>query len=98
MDSLNETLKTTCEEMGIRLYDQTELKEIHTHSVVIEKDGAAQTLSCDTVVLSLGLHPDLEKQEALRFLAPETYIIGDANTVGNIRTANTDAFNICLEI
>ena len=98
MDSLNETLKTTCEEMGIRLYDQTELKEIHTHSVVIEKDGAAQTLSCDTVVLSLGLHPDLEKQEALRFLAPETYIIGDANTVGNIRTANTDAFNICVEI
>ena len=32
------------------------------------------------------------------FISNETYIIGDCNTVGNIRTANMDAFNVCVEI
>ena len=98
MDSLSETLKTTCDEQGIRLFDQASIKEINSNSVTIEKDGTDQVISCDTVVLSLGLHPDSDKLDALRFLVPETYIIGDANTVGNIRTANMDAFNVCVEI
>ena len=98
MDSLAETLKTTCEEMKIQLYDQADIKEIHTNSVTIQRNDIEQILSCDTVVVSLGLHPDPKKLDVFRFLAPETYIIGDANTVGNIRTANMDAFNVCVEI
>lgn len=98
MDSLAETLKTTCTEENISVYDQSDIKEINSKSVTIEKDGTSITLDCDTVVLSLGLHPDAAEIEEFNFISNETYIIGDCNTVGNIRTANMDAFNVCVEI
>ena len=98
MDSLTETFRTTLDEMEITLYDRASIQEIGSDYVLIRQGEQETRLDCDSVVLALGLRPDQEKLDALRGLVPDTYIVGDANQVGNIRTANMDAFNIAVEL
>ena len=98
MDSLTETFRTTLDEMGIPLYDKADIQEIGKDYVVIRQGNRETRLACDSVVMALGLRPDQAKLDALRELVPDTYIVGDANQVGNIRTSNMDAFNVAVEL
>jgi NADPH-dependent 2,4-dienoyl-CoA reductase/sulfur reductase-like enzyme len=61
-------------------------------------DGTGAELPADTVVLACGLRPDVTALEPLLHVIPETYLVGDCNTVGSIFHANHDAFNVAVEV
>jgi NADPH-dependent 2,4-dienoyl-CoA reductase/sulfur reductase-like enzyme len=60
--------------------------------------GTAVELPADTVVLAFGLRPDSPAIEALLGVVPESYQVGDCNSVGSIFNANHDAFNVAVEV
>ena len=60
--------------------------------------GTARLLQADTVVTAFGLAPNVEAIEQLSGIVPETHVIGDSNRVGTIATANTDGFNVSVEL
>ena len=98
MESLTITFRTTRAELGIKLYDKASIIRITSKSVTFVRDGLEITVGCDTVVTAFGLRPNNGVLEELANIIPETYIVGDANTVKNIRLANHDAFNVAVEL
>jgi len=97
-------LKQKLDENNIRLYDEAEVTEILPTSgsapalVKAIRNGDEIVFPCDTVVAGFGLAPNRSAIEALSDLVYETYVIGDANKVGNVKSANHDAFNVCIEL
>lgn len=65
---------------------------------IISRDGNARLLKADTVITAFGLVPDSNVIQDLSRVVPETYVVGDSNRVGNIAAANTDAFNVTVEL
>jgi 2,4-dienoyl-CoA reductase-like NADH-dependent reductase (Old Yellow Enzyme family)/thioredoxin reductase len=61
-------------------------------------DGDARMLESDTVIAAFGLVRNESLLAELGGMVAETYLAGDCNRVGNIAGANTDAFNIAVEI
>ncbi len=55
-------------------------------------DGAAQTISCDTVILAVGTAPRLDEGMAYWGILPESFVIGDCTKPGNLAFANRAAF------
>ena len=98
MASLTVTFRTTRAEMGIPLYDKASISRIASKSVTLQRDGLETTIACDTVVTAFGLRPNVGLIAQLGHIIPETYIVGDANSVNNIRFANHDAFNVAVEL
>lgn len=89
-------------ERGVEILGNLKLIEIREGSVIaqyLDKEKEELELSCDTVVISVGVRP--RKQEASKFLdiCPDTYIAGDCNTGnGNIATAVRDGFFAAMNI
>lgn len=69
-----------------------------SRAVVTDPDGSSTELPADTVVVAVGLRPDLSSIEPLLDVVPESYLVGDARGVGNIGAANHDAFNVAVEV
>jgi len=65
---------------------------------IIGKDADTRLLKADTVITAFGLVPDAAVIEELAGVVPETYVVGDCNQVGNIASANTEAFNVAVEL
>lgn len=64
-----------------------------TENSVTARDagGAEKAFPADTVIMAAGLRPRSGQVEALRPLAPEFYVIGDAKAAGNVRLATREA-------
>ena len=64
------------------------------------KDQAGETkfLEADTIVSAFGMRSRTKTVDMLKELVPETYVIGDAEKVGNVMKANRQAFEISVEI
>jgi len=58
----------------------------------------ARVIPAGTVVTAFGLTRDEAAIAELTGPVPETYLIGDCNTVGTIATANTNGFNVAVEL
>lgn len=52
-----------------------------------------QSIVCDTVILASGMHPKTDLANAFWDCAPEVRIIGDCDSVSNIRKAITDGYD-----
>ncbi len=86
-------------ESGIKTCYECKVKKITPKGVEITgKDGKTHLLEADTVITSFGLAPDTKVIEELAGVVQDTYVIGDCNRVANIAAANTDAFNIAVEL
>ena len=64
------------------------------------KDQAGETkfLEADTIVSAFGMRSRTKTVDMLKELVPETYVIDDAEKVGNVMKANRQAFEISVEI
>jgi pyruvate/2-oxoglutarate dehydrogenase complex dihydrolipoamide dehydrogenase (E3) component len=71
---------------------------VDTAVIVTLPDGTATELAADTVVTAIGLRPDSSAIERLLDVVPESYLVGDCNSVGRIFNANQDAFNVAVEV
>ncbi len=75
-------------------YLESTLLEVKDGSVVIQTKQGKQELPCDSVVLSVGYTPDKTLQKRDRHV----HILGDAQKVGNLKTAIWSAYDLALKI
>ena len=86
-------------ELRIETHYGSKIMRIDHQGVEISgKDGKTHLLEADSVITAFGLTPNTSAIEKLAGVIPETYLVGDSNLVGTIASANTDAFNIAVEI
>ena len=86
-------LKDWIKKLNIQVIDEAKICAIGEGWVEYEKDGAKQKVECDTVVTSFGMRPNAAAIDELRYIVPDTVVVGDANEARNIYWANHDAFN-----
>lgn len=86
-------LDTEIRERHITVSLSTRVEEITDDGVRAVRDGESLTFPADSVICAMGQHALREEAEALRFCAPEFYVLGDCVTPKNIlqATAMADA-------
>ena len=73
---------------------ETSVSEITDAGVVVRhKDGSAETIEADSVVLSVGYIPAPVAKKS-----GKVHVIGDAASVGNLRTVIWGAWDVCMKI
>lgn len=79
-----------------RFYTSSKLTEIKSDGIIIEntKTKKAEHLSCDLVVLSLGVRPDNVLYKEIKNLFKHVYNIGDSSKVGRIYNATESAYQV----
>lgn len=83
------------DERGVTLYTSAPVAEFTEEGVVATIDGARQTLSCDTVVLALGVQPERGLYEELKD-QPGVTIVGGDSAPANALTAVRQGFEAGL--
>ena len=76
------------------VYLETSLCEIGEGSVVLKnKAGETFTVECDSVILSVGYNP-----APIAKKGGKVHVIGDAQSVGNLRTVIWGAWDVAMKI
>ncbi|MBO4358305.1 MAG: FAD-dependent oxidoreductase [Erysipelotrichaceae bacterium] len=78
----------------VPVYLETSCKQIaDDHVVIIDKENNETEIPCDSVIVSIGYDPKpLAKKDK------NIYLVGDADKVGNLRSAIWGAWKIAMEI
>ena len=84
--------------IGVRLALNTKAVEITAQGVFGERNGERTLYEADTVISAAGMVPLHKAADALRFIAPEFYQIGDCVTPKNITEATRSAYFAALNI
>ena len=79
---------------NINISLSTTAVSIDDTGLVVEKDGEQKHLDADTVIYAVGQRPNSEAADALAFLAPEYYQIGDCMAPDSIIAATKTAYGI----
>ncbi len=79
---------------NVPVYLETSLSEIGEGSVTLKaKDGSLFTVEADSVILSVGYTPaPIAKKKK------HVHIIGDADSVGNLRSVIWGAWDVCMKL
>ncbi len=73
-------------------YLETGVSEITENGVVVRrKDGTEEMIEADSVILSVGYTPAPLTQKGV-------HVIGDAKSVGNLRTVIWNAWDVCMKL
>jgi hypothetical protein len=84
---------------GVELKTEVTLAEITPASaVVVDKRGKRAEILVDSVVLALGMTSLSNEVRSLQRLAPESHIIGDCRSPGNLMAAIHDGFNVTADL
>ena len=79
---------------NVPVHLETAVSEIKADGVVItHKDGTAETVPADSVILSVGYNP-----APLAKKGSHIHVIGDAQSVGNLRTVIWGAWDVCMKL
>ena len=84
--------------IGVRLALNTKAVEITAQGVFGERNGERTLYEADTVISAAGMVPLHKAADALRFIAPEFYQIGDCDTPKNITEETRSAYFAALNI
>ncbi len=79
---------------GIDVKTGTRVTSFENNTLGLTAGGEESRMSCDSVILAVGYHPDNSLYEAIRFKVPNTWVLGDARRVSNIMYAIWDAFEV----
>ncbi len=82
----------------VRLSLGTRVLSVSEQGVTGSRDGCEQFFPADTVICAMGQRPLREEAEALRFCAPEFYVVGDCVAPKNILQATAMADAIAKNI
>jgi 2,4-dienoyl-CoA reductase-like NADH-dependent reductase (Old Yellow Enzyme family)/thioredoxin reductase len=77
---------------------KTKAKEISAKGVLCETEAGEKLFAADTVIYAVGQRPLQDEALALKFCAPEFYMIGDCVAPKNITNATSVAFEIARSI
>ena len=79
---------------NVPVHLETAVSEITAEGVTVtHKDGTAETIPADSVILSVGYTP-----APLAKKGSHIHVIGDAATVGNLRTVIWGAWDVCMKL
>lgn len=90
--------------------DEPDIERVHIHlkakcaritdeGVWIQtEDGSEQLIEADSVVMATGFRPDRALADSFRGLAPDYFVIGDCNQVGNITGTTEGGYYAALRI
>lgn len=82
---------------GVKLMGDRKIVAFFEKGVMVEHGGAKEMMEADDFVIALGLKSEHALADELYALDPQnTYIIGDANRVKNIRYATRTAYDAML--
>ena len=77
---------------------ETVCKEIKADGVIVEKDGQAQFIEADHVLLATGMKPKRGLAHSFYGITPETAMIGDCDRVARVLEATNDAYFIAANL
>ena len=78
----------------VPVYLETSLSEINDGSVTLkDKEGKTFDIAADSVILSVGYNP-----APIASKGRHVHVIGDAASVGNLRTVIWGAWNVCMKL
>ena len=76
----------------VEVHLETGVSEIHDDGVTVKhKDGSVEKIAADSVILSVGYNPAPIATKGVK-------VIGDAKSVGNLRTVIWGAWDACMKI
>ncbi|MDR1589643.1 MAG: FAD-dependent oxidoreductase [Oscillospiraceae bacterium] len=82
---------------GVEIICRTRLEDMTRDGArVVHADGTVETLSCDTLVLSLGFRPDEAAVRAFDGICADVRAVGDAAGGGTVRNAVRTAFDAVM--
>jgi 2,4-dienoyl-CoA reductase-like NADH-dependent reductase (Old Yellow Enzyme family)/thioredoxin reductase len=98
--SIIRSIRKLAAEEGIIYLERHRLTEVHEGGIIcLNAASEAVELSCDTLVLSLGVKPRENIVRAMKDLVAETIVIGDcSNRNGNITSAVREGFYAAMNI
>ena len=98
--TIRTTLKERIVKNGVRCCYRVAAEQIGASCIRVRHldREVVEEIPCDTVVLAVGLEPDEDWVRMMTEIVPETYQVGDCREVGDIFTANHQAFFMALEI
>ncbi len=87
-------LRDFFETNNVPTYLETGVKEIKENSVILAlKDGSTTEIPCDNVITSIGYKPSpITKKSG------KVHIVGDASSVGSLRTVIWQAWDVAMKI
>lgn len=85
-------------QLRIPIYLNADILEISDHSLSIRLSNEIISLSCDTVVLAIGVQPVDKLVTELKGIVPEIYSIGDCVMPGNAAQATFSAARLALKV
>lgn len=84
---------------GINIVCEAKVTEVTNDTIHYVKDNEEHVIKdADTLVFAVGYRPDTTMYDELKALNRTCYLVGDANKVGNIKDAITEAYNVTKEI
>ncbi|URZ08525.1 FAD-dependent oxidoreductase [Clostridium felsineum] len=94
------TLRSMLSSEEVKTITGIKLKEITDKSAIfVDENLETHVISCDTVILSLGVKPRIETVREFDDLVREMYVIGDCNNEnGNLMKATTEGFFAAMSI
>lgn len=98
-DLPREELLARLKEKGIRILTETRVLSIEEGRIWIEDNKRERiALDADSVILAIGSEPENSLKGLLEGKVTEVYLIGDANTPGNVGSALRSATAVALKI
>ena len=78
----------------VKVYLESGVQKIKKNSVVLTlKDGETKEIRADSVIMSVGYNPAPVGKKA-----KNVHVIGDAQSVGNLRTVIWGAWDVCMKL
>ena len=79
---------------NVEVHLNTGVKSITEGGVIISNpDGSTEEIACDSVILSVGYKPNPIAKKSSK-----TYLVGDCNGIGNLRTVIWRAWDVAMKI
>lgn len=91
-------LENEMKRYNIGVYLGTKATEINDKGVIGSGPDGEKLFEADTIIYAVGQRPLSDEALALRFCAPEFYMIGDCNIPKNIAAATSAAFTVARDI
>ncbi len=91
-------LMISLKDYGVKIYTNTRIKQIKSDGVIMERNGAEETIKVDAIVIAVGVKAEDKLENKLRDVVPKLFCIGDCQRPGNIMDAVHEGFKIGLQV
>lgn len=89
----DQALRDMLAEREVKIIASAKVKNITPESIVYEKDGKDEILSCDTVIIAAGYKPNNSLADELEGKVKSLTVVGDASAPRKILTAVHEAYH-----